>query len=207
MAHGTSTAEPSPRTRAVRPGEVQVWGEAEMGGRAEGLAGWDDGEFSIREASPQDVAALREFADSWRPETRYQRLFNGRRLTDDELWRIANPASYANLGVLAQSRGTVLGSAECVQLAEPRVYEVALSVRDGWQSQGLGTQLLEVLLERARNAGAVRVVGMCLAGNQRVLRLARRFAFSVRRHPGDAHLNVLELDLNSAAHEGYPTHA
>ena len=62
--------------------------------------------------------------------------------------------------------------------------EVAIVVGDAWQ--GLGRRLLTTLLEHAQGAGIREAVGVVLATNRAMLRLARSMGFAVSAEPGDA---------------------
>ena len=58
--------------------------------------------------------------------------------------------------------------------------EAALSVEQPWQDRGVGTTLLERTLLSARNRG-IRLLRMhCLAENERMQQLARKFAAELR---------------------------
>jgi GNAT superfamily N-acetyltransferase len=54
--------------------------------------------------------------------------------------------------------------------------EAALSIEQPWQSHGVGTELLERTLLSARNRGITSLQMQCLANNQRMQQLARKFA-------------------------------
>ncbi|HEV8553586.1 MAG TPA: GNAT family N-acetyltransferase [Casimicrobiaceae bacterium] len=64
--------------------------------------------------------------------------------------------------------------------------EVAIVVGDAWQGQGLGRRLLATLLEHAQGAGVREAVGIVLATNRAMLRVARAMGFAVSAEPGDA---------------------
>ena len=53
--------------------------------------------------------------------------------------------------------------------------EAAFSVEQPWQSHGVGTVLLERTLLSARNRGIKSLHMLCLAENQRMQQLARKF--------------------------------
>lgn len=53
--------------------------------------------------------------------------------------------------------------------------EAAFSIEQPWQSHGVGTELLERTLLSARNRGIKRLQMHCLADNQRMQQLARKF--------------------------------
>ena len=53
--------------------------------------------------------------------------------------------------------------------------EAAFSIEQPWQSHGVGTVLLERTLLSARNRGITQLQMQCLANNQRMQQLARKF--------------------------------
>ncbi len=73
--------------------------------------------------------------------------------------------------------------------------EVALVLADAWQGQGLGRRLLATLLEHAQTAGVREAVGVVLATNKAMLRLARSMHFAVTPEPGDATVVRIRRDL------------
>jgi GNAT superfamily N-acetyltransferase len=73
--------------------------------------------------------------------------------------------------------GMMRGAAELRPLGSnlPRQAEAAISVEKPWQSHGVGSALLRHILLAARNRG-IRLLHMaCLAENQRMQQLARKF--------------------------------
>jgi len=58
--------------------------------------------------------------------------------------------------------------------------EAAFSIEQPWQSHGVGTELLERTLLSARNRGITSLQMLCLADNQRMQQLARKFEAGFR---------------------------
>ena len=73
--------------------------------------------------------------------------------------------------------------------------EVALVLADAWQGRALGRRLLATLLEHAQTAGVREAVGVVLATNKAMLRLARSMHFAVTPEPGDATVVRIRRDL------------
>jgi GNAT superfamily N-acetyltransferase len=73
--------------------------------------------------------------------------------------------------------GTQRGAAELRSLggALPNEAEVAFSIEAQWQSHGVGSALLERTLLAARNRGIKLLHMSCLAHNERMQQLARKF--------------------------------
>jgi GNAT superfamily N-acetyltransferase len=73
--------------------------------------------------------------------------------------------------------GVLRGAAELQPLGphHPHEAEAALSVEKPWQSHGVGSALLSRTLLAARNRGVRRLHMACLADNERMQQLARKF--------------------------------
>ena len=109
-------------------------------------------------------------------ESRYRR-FSG--TLADEV--IARHAATANaIGVVVYGffvDGVLRGAAELRQNGSlfSHQAEAAFSIEQPWQSHGVGTELLERTLLSARNRGIKSLRMDCLADNQRMQELARKF--------------------------------
>jgi len=108
-------------------------------------------------------------------DSRYRR-FSGT-VSDDIIARHAATANEAGVVVYGFFHDGVLrGAAELRRLtAFGREAEAAFSVEQPWQSHGVGTVLLERTLLSARNRGIKSLHMHCLAENQRMQQLARKF--------------------------------
>ncbi len=73
--------------------------------------------------------------------------------------------------------GVLRGAAELRTLGSALAHEAeaAFSIEKPWQSHGVGSELLERTLLAARNRGIQLVHMTCLANNQRMQQLARKF--------------------------------
>jgi GNAT superfamily N-acetyltransferase len=109
-------------------------------------------------------------------ESRHRR-FSG--AVADEV--IARHAATANdIGTVVHGffvDGVLRGAAELRQTGSlfAREAEAAFSIEQPWQSHGVGTELLERTLLSARNRGIKSLRMDCLAENQRMQQLARKF--------------------------------
>jgi GNAT superfamily N-acetyltransferase len=73
--------------------------------------------------------------------------------------------------------GTMRGAAELRPIGQPvaREAEAAISIEKPWQSHGIGSALLSRTLLAARNRGIKFLHMACLADNERMQQLARKF--------------------------------
>jgi GNAT superfamily N-acetyltransferase len=94
---------------------------------------------------------------------------------------IARHAATANeIGVVVHGffvDGVLRGAAELRRSGSVFAHkaEAAFSIEQPWQSHGVGTELLERTLLSARNRGVKSLRMDCLADNQRMQQLARKF--------------------------------
>lgn len=68
--------------------------------------------------------------------------------------------------------------------------EAAFSVEVEWRRQGIGAQLMGRIVRAARNRRADTLYMSCLANNEPMLRLARKFSAQLRFEPEAAHGEV-----------------
>lgn len=131
---------------------------------------------TIRKLWAGETAAYRDHLLRLGAESR-QRRFSGA-VSDAFIARHA--ASAEGLGVVLHGffvDGTLRGAAELRQYGAPfgREAEVAFSIEQPWQSQGVGSALLQRTLLTARNRGIAALHMHCLADNRRMQQLARKF--------------------------------
>jgi len=88
----------------------------------------------------------------------------------------------------------VAGARYYVQ-ADTRRCEFAAAIADGWQGVGLASPLMRELIQAARARGLKQMEGFVLAGNTRMLDLARRLGFTLFTDPNDMTVKIVRLDL------------
>lgn len=156
---------------------------------------------TIRPIRPEDEDRDHEFLDHLSPESRYQRYFGLMGHLDpaiiDRLARADFDQSLALVATVTDAEGErQVAIASYAILPGGRTAEFAIAVDDAWQEQGLGQELLGSLIAAARDAHRLkRLEGVTMADNHRMLRLARRAGFSLRRDSGDARVVKMEQAL------------
>jgi N-acetylglutamate synthase-like GNAT family acetyltransferase len=73
--------------------------------------------------------------------------------------------------------------------------EIAVTVADDWQQQGIGTLLMKPLFEYARNNGIKHVYSLDLASNVAMAHLAKDLGMTAKREPDDAQLVRYSLEI------------
>ena len=80
----------------------------------------------------------------------------------------------------------------------PGIAEASLTVRDDFQGQGIGAELLRLLIIAAQKAGVRTLAADVQASNQSVFRMLRRLGLTYHSstHAGETHL---EIDLGEVS--------
>ena len=129
-----------------------------------------DERIEIRPIRPDDRGALADGMRRLSPESRYRRFFSPvDSLTERQLTYLTDVDHHDHEALVALEAGTEhgVGVARFVRSQhDPEVAEVAVAVADDWQGQGIGSELLHRLTERARDEGIRRFSGSILEENR-----------------------------------------
>ena len=130
----------------------------------------------VRKLWAGEADAYRDHLLRLDPESRHRR-FSGS-VADEIVVRHA--ATVSAVGVVVHGffvDGMLRGAGELRHIGSPlaTAAEAAFSIEQPWQSQGVGTALLERTLLSARNRGIKALQMQCLADNKRMQQLARKF--------------------------------
>jgi acetyltransferase len=163
----------------------------------------DSGEsFSLRPVRHDDGVLEEAFVRGLSRESGYQRMLSGGfKVTPEWIESMTHidyrcHMAFAVITVIDGAEQFV-GVGRYVVDAATAGAEVALVITDAWQGRGLGRRLLATLTEHAHSAGVQQVVGVVLATNKAMLRLARSMGFSVNAEPGDATVLRIRRDLEA----------
>jgi GNAT superfamily N-acetyltransferase len=165
----------------------------------------------IRFVRPDDKERLVTAFSKLDPETIYTRFFSVKKeLTQAELDRLDTPDPEHRIGlVVTLGSGvdeTIIAGASCVVLDTPgptRSAEVAFTVEEDYQRQGLASKLLATIVDIARSRGIGRLEADVLAGNQAMLVVFQRsgLPMSSSRSEGVVHL-IMDLTARSPRDSG-----
>lgn len=162
----------------------------------------DGTQIMLRPIRPDDDALEKAFICGLSRDSRYNRLLSSRALTPEELRRLTRIDYEREMALVAVSghgaQAQLLGVARYHRDADAAGAEFALVVADAWQRRGVGTLLLQLLLQHARTAGIVRLHGITLASNQAMQMLARKLGFVQHADAQDATVRELEKMLTPA---------
>jgi acetyltransferase len=123
-----------------------------------------------------------------------------RRTAHERLTRICFIDYDQEMALVAEHENPETGEPEILGVARlsknhaaPGEAEFAILVNDRFQHQGLGTILLEKLLEVGREESLHRITAEILFENRAMQRLSRKFGFRLRR---DSEEGVVKADLD-----------
>ena len=141
--------------------------------------------LEIRPLTPGDSASVLAVFDGMGPRSRELRFLAPKpRLSPADLRRLTAVDHRDHIALLATSAPgqQPVGIARFVR--DPHQHdsaEVALAVADRWQNRGVGTTLMEALVQRAVEVGVRRFTALVSHDNAAVLRVLRRSASGLRR--------------------------
>jgi acetyltransferase len=172
VLHGREVPpERLPRS-AIRPYPIEYVGTAKLRG----------GEtVTIRPIRPEDEPKMVKFHGTLSEESVYNRyaglLKLDTRVVHDRLSRLCFLDYDRQMALVAEREGEIVAVARLVRLSGIRAAEFALLISDVVQRQGLGTALLDRLLQVGRDWGLDRIVAEILPGNVAMRQVCRRLGF------------------------------
>ena len=160
-----------------------------------------DGEMvTIRAIRPEDEPLWSDMIASLSPDTAQYRFFGPlREITKSMLVRYCHIDYDREIALVAVYRPKdaekqiMLGVARLtIETANPSEGEFAVLVRDDYQRRGVGTKLMEALIQAARDRHVLKITGQVLTVNVGMLHFVENLGFDVR--PSDEH-DVRNLTL------------
>jgi GNAT superfamily N-acetyltransferase len=157
----------------------------------------------IRPLHSQDVELERRFIEKLSPASRRFRFLNSMTVPSDELLRQlteldpATDMAYVAVSALG-SQEDPIGIGRFSAADDDQDCEFAVTVADQWQNKGLGTLLMQHLVEGARKLGIDKMHSSDASDNERMRRFAAHLGLQHQPDPDDAMLVLYSLDLNTA---------
>jgi acetyltransferase len=159
----------------------------------------------LRPIRPEDAAALRRMVEERvTPEDRRLRFFMVFRTLAPELCVRLTQIDYEReMALVALEQDKPAEDAFCgvVRLAadpDRERAEYAVLVRSDLKGQGLGTALMQAIVDYARGQGIGELYGAVLRENHTMLDLARRLGFQAAPNPDDPEVVEMRLPLAAA---------
>jgi acetyltransferase len=162
----------------------------------------DKSTLVVRCIRPSDRDALRAAFHALSPETRYRRFqAHFADLTPAMLSYLTEVDGQDHVALVATAGGrrrrgervVLVGVARFIRLrSEPRSAEVAITVADALQGKGLGTRMLELLVEAAKERGIDTLVAHMLDGNVPIKRLLAQRGTLTRAGDGSVSVTIVQ---------------
>ena len=181
-----TAAQPAHRREPER-GHEQVW--PLRGG----------GQYTVRPIHPNDAQMLQELVQHLSPESRYFRFVSSMielppsmlaRFTlidyDREMALVAvlKERSAGADGNIQESE-RIVGVSRYVTNPDQSSCEFSLVVADAFSGKGLGSRLMESIMDVAREKGLTEMDGLVLSKNPAMLKLMKSLGFTVKPFPED----------------------
>ena len=167
------------------------------------------GEYTVRPIHTEDAQMLQDLVHSLSPESRYFRFVSNMielppamlaKLTlidyDREMALVAvyRERQAQDDGEIIE-RERIVGVSRYITNPDQTSCEFSLVVADDFSGKGLGSRLMESIMDVARERGLTEIVGLVLTNNDGMLRLMRSLGFSVKAYPDDPDFRVVTHPL------------
>jgi len=141
-----------------------------------------------------------EFVRNLSTEAKYFRFMNAlQELSQEMLVRLTQIDYYNEMALIAvrpnDQAEEQIGVVRYSTNLDQRSCEFALVVGDGWQGHGIGHQLMQKLMEVARDRGLERMEGQVLSNNSRMLNLMKSLNFAIEQDPEDTAIKRVVIGL------------
>ena len=161
----------------------------------------------IRPIRPEDEPMMTEFTLALSPDNLYLRYFHAvsasSLVTHEQLARLTFVDYNREMSLVAvhedpkSKHPKILAHGQLTRLHGTQDAEFAVQVRDEYQGTGLGTELLNRLLEIARNEGVERVMAEIMPENAGMRRICTKLGFSFERVPDSQNVQAM-IELEQA---------
>ncbi len=156
--------------------------------------------ITIRPIRLTDANMEAEFVRRLSPKTKHFRFLGAlKELTPKMLKSFCDVDYHHSMAFVAtvsqNGEETEIGVSRYAPNANEDVREMAVTVADDWQHQGIGMLLTEKLIAFARDHGVKRLYSVDLADNTSMRQLAKEIGMSARRDSEDAHQVIYSLTL------------
>jgi acetyltransferase len=160
-----------------------------------------DGEkLTLRHIAPTDAAREQAFVHGLSPESSYLR-FHGtiKDLSKKDLEKFTNPDSRNAVALIVLSSGKTgeeeIGVARYVIDPDGTNCEFAIVVADKWQKRGIGTRLMNALINHLQASGVKRISGSVLKRNSAMLKFIKQMGFAETDIPDDPSILLVTKNL------------
>ena len=160
----------------------------------------DGADIVIRPIRPEDAGIEQAFVRNLSPQSRYYRFMQSlRELTPEMLVRFTQIDYDRELALIAvttsRDREIELAVGRYITNPDGESCEFALVVADEWQGRGVGTRLMQQLIEAARARGFRSMDGEVLLNNAPMIKFVAGLGFEIRPDPNDENIKLVVKSL------------
>ncbi len=150
----------------------------------------------VREVTRDDLDAILDMGARCSDESIHNRFFTVRRVpTEAEKRLIVDTDGHDRFALLAEIDDEVIAVGRWMRTETQPDPEVAFLVEDRYQGNGIGTALLVMLADAAREAGYRQLTASVLGDNRHMLRVFDESGYDVNRSLSDSVWDVtVEVD-------------
>ena len=151
----------------------------------------------VRPVRPEDEELYRVFFESVTAEDLRLRFFAPVKEFSHAFVARLTQIDYARALALCaiDTEGVMIGGVRLIKNAEGTAGEYAILLRGDYKGQGLGWNLMKLIIEYAIQEGLEAVEGQVLAGNVNMLSMCDQLGFLVRDDPDEPGTKMVRLDL------------
>jgi acetyltransferase len=153
---------------------------------------------TIRPIRPEDESLMAHFHEQLSQETVRQRYLKAvhyeTRVAHDRLLRICFNDYDREIALIVLAKKEVLGAIRLSKIPGTKEATFALMIKDQWQNRGIGSKLMEKILEVARAEKVKTIKAQMLSENFQMQKLCKRFGFSL--DPKEPYIYA-QLELSS----------
>lgn len=160
----------------------------------------DGTDITIRPLRSDDINIERDFVEKLSIQTKRLRFFGIiNQLPENLLKKLCDIDFEHRMAFIATNTATgeELGVSRYAESPDGDGYELAVTVADEWQHKGLGTLLMNQLIDFAKQHQVKRLYAIVLGENTYMRQLAKKLGMQVKRDPDDLRQVIYSLDLEN----------
>ncbi|MEM2607137.1 MAG: GNAT family N-acetyltransferase [Candidatus Bathyarchaeia archaeon] len=92
-----------------------------------------------------------------------------------------------------EGRRRLMGMANLIVQPDGESSEISIVVGDPWQNKGLGSAMMDHLIEVGRDMGQKRLFGESLADNRKILHILQKRGFEIKKVDEETCIAILNL--------------
>jgi acetyltransferase len=151
----------------------------------------------LRPIKPEDEERFNEFMKSLSLESMRFRFFNLiKEMSHETLTRYCNLDYDREIAVVAELQNNnkpIIGAVRLIIEPGGKSGEFAVLVGDKWQGLGLGSKLMDLLVEIAHDVRVDKIFGYVIASNYKMLNMCKKKGFEIETFDDDTLIAILSL--------------